>query len=186
MRSLPLDFAGVKIQGEGFSRFTPLEATANEAHRLIGGGKVARIARVMTPKLLGGPGAKCPDLFIISGNNNIAVMNHLLGPANAGIFAGNPAGGSFKRDELALKDCKEEFAGGDWARAAGRKAGKIKGGIVQFTLRKVLMPKPKPVEAVASQNATIEIATLISNKPLNFRHRRGNPADPLRWTDCGI
>ena len=55
----------MEINGEGFRGFAALEATRDEADRFVGSSKIARLARVVLPELLGGRGAERPNLLLV-------------------------------------------------------------------------------------------------------------------------
>ena len=55
-------------------------------------------------------------------------------------------------------------------------------GVVQLALLEITMPQPKAVEAVASKQTTVEIASVRGDQSIDFRSRRGHPAHPLRRT----
>ena len=158
----------MEINGEGFRGFAAFEATLDEADRFVGSSKIAWLARFVLPELLGGRGAERPNLLLVGSDDYVAMVDHFLRHPNARILASSPAGGGFQRDEFPLDDGEEVFARSNRPRATGGKAGKIKGWIIQFALRKILMPEPKSVEAVAGQHATVEIAAVIRDESFHF------------------
>ena len=186
VRGLPIDLAGFQIHRHRLGRFAALEAAPNETHRVLGRRKIARFARVVLPQLLRRLRAKGAHLFGVACNDNIAMMNHLLGLAHSRILARQLARGRLQRNELALDDGEQKLARSHRPRAVAREARQTEVGIIHLAAHQIAMPQAQPIKTIPRQHAAIKIPPVIAHQPLDLLHRRRHPTHALGRPHCRV
>ena len=182
----PLDFAGVQIEGCRPRLLALARLALDVGHPVVARHHVARRGRFDRPQRRAGIGAEGAHGLLVRRHHDVGFVQHFERAPGRLQDAADLAAGGVEFDQSVGDDREQPVVRDHRPGHLLAQAGQLEGGIVHRAFAEVAVPEPQAVEAVAGEDAAVEIAAAVGDHALDFAGGGRDPADAFRRAHGGV